>query len=116
MKIEIEHPQPGKVVVRAQGRLDSDSAPAFKEQIRDVAQTELDFVILDLEAVDFIDSSGLSALVTALKAIRQQGGMLNLCKLQPQVLTALRLTLLDRVFSIFPSVEDALSEGDLQIP
>jgi anti-anti-sigma regulatory factor len=42
--------------------------------------------------------------------------MLNLCKLQPQVLTALRLTLLDRVFSIFPSVEDALSEADLQIP
>ncbi len=116
MKIEIEHPQPGKVVVRAQGRLDSDSAPAFKEQIRDVAQTELDFVVLDLEAVDFIDSSGLSALVSALKAIRQQGGMLNLCKPQPQVLTALRLTLLDRVFPIFPSVEDALSEGDLLTP
>ena len=116
MKIEIEHPQPGWVIVKPQGRLDADTAQELKEQLHEIAQAAPDSVVVDMHAVDFIDSSGLSALVSGLKALRQHGGALHLSKPQTQALTALRLTLLDRVFPIFPSVEEALSEGNLLAP
>lgn len=116
MKIEIEHPQPGRVIVRPQGRLDADTAQGLKKQLQEIAQAGPESVVVDMQAVDFIDSSGLSALVSGLKALRQHGGALHLSKPQTQALTALRLTMLDRVFPIFPSVEEALSEGDLLAP
>ncbi len=116
MKIEIERPKPGRVIVRLQGRLDADTAPGLKEQLHEIARTGAESVVVDMQAVDFIDSSGLSALVSGLKALRQQGGALNLSQPQTQALTALRLTMLDRVFPIFTSVEEALSEGDLLAP
>lgn len=116
MKIEIEHPQEGTVVVRPEGRIDAESAPDFKKRLLQVAEKEADLLVVDLEAVSFIDSSGLSALVSGLKALRQHGGSLSLSHPQPQALKALRLTLLDRVFPIYSSVDQALSEGDLLKP
>lgn len=116
MIIEIDYPKPGQVVVKPQGRVDADTAPEFKEQLKEIAQAGAESVVVDMQAVDFIDSSGLSALVSGLKALRQQGGALNLSQPQPQALTALRLTMLDRVFPIFPSVEEALNEGNLLAP
>lgn len=111
MEIEIERPQKGMTVVRPLGRVDAESSPKFKENLKEIAQSGGMTVVIDLEGVTFIDSSGLSALVSGLKALREHGGSLNLCRLQPQALTALRLTLLDRVFPIFPSVEQAISES-----
>jgi anti-sigma B factor antagonist len=116
MKIEIEHPHKGQVVVRPKGRIDAESAPNFKERLQQIAKEDTDLLVVDLEAVNFIDSSGLSALVSGLKALRQHGGSLSLSRPQPQALKALRLTLLDRVFPIYTSVDQALSEGDLLKP
>jgi anti-anti-sigma factor len=116
MNIDVEYPQSGHVVVRPHGRVDADSAQSLKEKLREIAQTGAEYVVVDLHAVDFIDSSGLSALVSGLKALRQHGGVLNLSQPQTQALTALRLTMLDRVFPIFTSVEEALNEGDLLKP
>jgi anti-sigma B factor antagonist len=116
MNVEIEQMDSGEVVVYPQGKLDARTALAFKEQLRKIADDHPAVVIVDLAQVAFIDSSGLSALVSGMKAIRQNGGMLNLSSPRQQALTALRLTLLDRVFPIFPNLEDALEEGDLLSP
>lgn len=112
MKIEIDHPKEGKIVVRPQGRLDVQSAPLFKQQLRELVDSDGLIIVVDLEDVDFIDSSGLSALVSGLKALRERDGSLHICRPQPQGRTALRLTLLDRVFPIFPDLDQALKEGD----
>jgi anti-anti-sigma factor len=116
MNIEIERSETGQVVVRPEGRLDADTAPELKGKLHAIAGEGVEAVIVDLKLVDFIDSSGLSALVSGLKALRQHGGVLNLSQPQTQALTALRLTLLDRVFPIFPSVEEAINEGNLLKP
>ena len=116
MNIDVEHPQSGQVVVRPHGRVDADSAQDLKEKLHEIAQAGAEYVVVDLKSVDFIDSSGLSALVSGLKALRKHGGVLNLSQPQTQALTALRLTMLDRVFPIFLSVEEALNEGDLLKP
>ncbi|NIS79154.1 MAG: anti-sigma factor antagonist [Anaerolineales bacterium] len=113
MNIEIEHPQEGKIVVRPQGRVDIETGPVLKERLQDLVKTDGLTVVVDLKEVDFIDSSGLSALVSGLKALREREGTMHLVQPQPQARTALRLTLLDRVFSIFLTIEQALNNGEL---
>ncbi len=116
MKIELEHPSSERVVVRPMGRIDVESAPALRDSLKQIADTSPTLIVVDLDNVDFIDSSGLSALVSGLKATRQAGGSICLSRPHPQALTALRLTLLDRVFPIFPSVEEALEQMNPLLP
>jgi len=116
MKIEQEQPSSNQVVVRPIGRVDVETAPLLRERIKQIAETSARMVVVDLKSVEFIDSSGLSALVSGLKALRQGGGSICLCRPHPQALTALRLTLLDRVFPIFPSVEEALDQVNPLLP
>lgn len=116
MKIELEHPSSDRVVVRPMGRVDVESASALRDSLKQIADSSPAIVVVDLERVDFIDSSGLSALVSGLKATRQAGGLICLSRPHPQALTALRLTLLDRVFPIFPSVEEALNQVNPLLP
>ena len=116
MKIEQEKPNSEQVVVRPMGRIDVESAPALRENLKHIAETSPSLVVVDLKFVEFIDSSGLSALVSGLKALRQGGGSICLSRPHPQALTALRLTLLDRVFPIFPSVEEALDQVNPLLP
>jgi anti-anti-sigma factor len=116
MKIVIEKKQDGNFLVVTEGRLDADHAEALKEQLKKVSTHQPRVVVIDLSQTEFIDSSGLSALVSGLKALRENEGALYLCRPRPQALTALRLTMLDRVFPIYSSREEAFRQGDLLIP
>lgn len=84
------------------------SAPLLREQIRaEVARGNVR-VVVDLSAVDHIDSAGLSALISGLKAARQAGGSLFITKPSAPVRKILRLTNLHRVLeSCDPAGEDA---------
>ena len=112
MKIETELRPGNRAVVRPIGQVDADSASDLKAALKQAADGGADNIAVDLEQVNFIDSSGLSALVSGLKLLRQKGGTLSLSRPRPQAMTALRLTMLDRVFGIFPSVEEALQKMD----
>jgi anti-anti-sigma factor len=61
-----------------------------------------DVALVDLADVSFMDSSGLSALIMALKDIRADGGDVCLCSPQPQVKILLDLLVMEQVFKIFP--------------
>ncbi len=111
MKIDVEKPGSNQAILRPNGQVDADSAPSLKALLKQLVDEGARLLIVDLDQVDFIDSSGLSALVSGLKAVRQRGGTLNLCRAHTQALTSLRLTMLDRVFSIYPTVEEALDPG-----
>jgi anti-sigma B factor antagonist len=111
MKIDIDREKGRPTVVRAFGPVDVDTASDLRDSLRQLAEEGAGSVIVDLGDVEFIDSSGLSALVSGLKALRSKGGTLSLSRPHPQALTALRLTMLDRVFPIFPTVEEAVKQG-----
>lgn len=111
MKIDVKHLDEGKAIVTIEGRVDAETAPDLKSRLKDLAQYRVMQAFVDVEDVDFIDSSGLSAMVSGLKALRKHGGTLILCGPQPQALKALRLTLLDRVFPIYPALEEALEQA-----
>ena len=91
-------------------RIDAAMAIQFKEDMRNETESGAEYVILDLTAVEFIDSSGLGAIVASMK---QLGGerRLDLVGLSPMVEKVFRLTRMDTVFVLFPNLDSALAEA-----
>ncbi len=89
-------------------RIDAAMAIQFKEDMRAETDTTSGRVILDLSNVEFIDSSGLGAIVAAMKQLGA-GRSLDLTGLTPSVSKVFRLTRMDTVFKLFPSLDDALA-------
>jgi anti-sigma B factor antagonist len=96
-------------VIAARGRVNAVTAPALRTRIRELVEQGRTEIVYDLAEVTFLDSSGLSALVSGLKATRERGGFLKLAGTTAQVATIFKLTMLDRVFELYPSVDAALA-------
>ncbi len=108
MQIKTERLSPTQAILHPDGRMDVVSSAAARQIILDTIEGGAKFLVVDLQEVEFMDSSGLSALVSGMKALRKQEGMLTVCHANPQIRTALRLTMLDKVFPIYDSVEAAM--------
>lgn len=100
---------PGVAVVRLQGRLDLLSAQEVKTRLIDSVADGYARLVIDLGDVPFIDSSGLGAMISGLKAARQAGGDLRIARPGDQPRTVLQLTTLDRVLRPYATVEEALA-------
>jgi anti-sigma B factor antagonist len=71
-----EHPAEGALVLEVVAeRLDSDNSPGFKSRILDLANAGNDSLVLDLSKVEFMDSTGLAALVHAIKTLAPHGDL-----------------------------------------
>jgi anti-sigma B factor antagonist len=79
--------------------------------ITDTVRSGRSRIVVDLSTCEFVDSSGLGALIAGLKTARQAGGDLRIAGVGPQIATALRLTNLDRVLRAHDTVSGALSAG-----
>lgn len=90
-------------------RLDASVAPVFKQAVLKVIESGETRLVLDLGGVEFIDSSGLGAMVSILKALGGSGSI-AVCNGRVGVLSLFRLTRMDKVFSIFPSREEAVAK------
>ncbi|MFB8788456.1 MAG: STAS domain-containing protein [Potamolinea sp.] len=93
-------------VVQPSGILDGTKAGHFRQEISSLMESNVDIVLIDFQDVSFMDSSGLGALVLALKTVRAAGGKLFICSVNEQIKMLFELTSMDRVFEIFPSQED----------
>ena len=107
MEITTEDLGSGSVVLRLDGRLNMVAAPRLKSAIDQAVTGGTPRIVVDLGAVQFMDSSGLGALIAGLKKARQSSGDLRIAAVTPQVATVLRLTNLDRVLRAHESVEAA---------
>jgi anti-sigma B factor antagonist len=108
-EIEVRRDPTGPFVLSMAGRLNAVSAQRAKDEIKALAGQDGPRLVVDLSGLDFIDSSGLAALVSGFKAASERGGSLRLCGLGRQVASVFALTRLDRVFEIFPGLEEALA-------
>jgi anti-sigma B factor antagonist len=99
-----------RVVVGLRGELDVAVAVRVVAELSVVAARERD-IIVDLTGLEFIDSSGLAALVRVRRQARHAGGDLTLAAPQQQVLRVLTLTRLIDVFSVHASVDEAASDA-----
>ena len=111
MSLEVQSRQVdnGVTVVAPTGRLDVAGAPALKDAISEALKNVQPRVVLDLEGVSFVDSTGLGSVIAALKQVRSSQGDLRLAAPNQQVRVVLELTTLDRVFPYYSTVEEALS-------
>ena len=97
-----------QIISVMEDRIDAAVARAFKEAMRDMVEHAPPGVILDLGQVSFIDSSGLGAVVATLKLL-PPGSKLSLAGLTPAVDRVFRLTRMDSVFSLFPTMDAAMA-------
>ena len=89
-------------------RIDAAVAIQFKDRMRALTALGPDRILLDLHKVDFIDSSGLGAIVAAMKQLDDHQ-RLDLSGLTPNVEKVFRLTRMDTIFAIYPDVPTALA-------
>lgn len=107
MKLSSEN-RNGLEVVRVDAdRIDAAVAIQFKDRMREAIDASSGRIVLDLVQVDFIDSSGLGAIVAAMKLV-PDGRSLELAGLSPTVDKVFRMTRMDSIFSIHDSVEAAV--------
>ncbi|GAB4284352.1 MAG: STAS domain-containing protein [Oscillatoriaceae cyanobacterium] len=88
-------------VVRPNGILDGTQAIQLRQEIGQRLDKKAEIILIDLQEVTFIDSSGLGALVSALKMVRTRGGKLFICSINDQVRMLFELTSMDRVFKVY---------------
>ncbi|SCZ66506.1 STAS domain-containing protein [Epibacterium ulvae] len=100
------------VTVNAE-RIDAAMAIQFKDDMRAQTEDGPSRVILDLSQVKFIDSSGLGAIVAAMKQLGS-GRQLDLAGLTPVVDKVFRLTRMDTVFKLYATLDDATSVAPAQ--
>jgi anti-anti-sigma factor len=91
--------------IQPSGILDGTKAGQFRQEISDQVESGTDVVLIDFKDVTFMDSSGLGALVLALKTVRAAGCNLVVCSINEQIRILFELTSMDRVFEIYPSRE-----------
>jgi anti-sigma B factor antagonist len=101
---------PGTTVLGVAGEVDVHSGPVLRARIADLLDSGLHRLVVDLGDVDFLDSTGLSALVDGLSRARELGGSLTLACPQERLVRRLQLTGLDGVFVVYPTVADALAD------
>jgi len=88
-------------------RLDASGGADFKTRIGGRLDAGTRFLVLDLAEVEFVDSTGLSAILSVLKRVPPDGG-LALAGCQKQVVELVKLTRLDRILRLFPTADEAV--------
>src|SRR6202521_5666026 len=109
LEVQTRQVDNGVTVVAPTGRLDVAGAPALKDAISGEVKNGRPRVVLDMEGISFVDSTGLGSVIAALKQIRSSQGALRLAAPNQQVRVVLELTTLDRVFPYYSTVEEALT-------
>lgn len=99
MQLETRIEQDAVVITPLESRVDAYVAPAFRAALVERIDAGHRHVIINMERVEFIDSSGLGALVSALKRLGREG-TLKVCALQGNVRSMFELTRLNRVIPI----------------
>jgi len=99
----------GKTVVAVGGEIDVYTAPKLRDKITELVADGSYHLVVDMSAVEFLDSTGLGVLVGGLKKVRTHDGSLELVCNQDRLLKIFRITGLAKVFVIHESADAALA-------
>lgn len=95
-------------VLAVKGEIDVYTAPLFKQAVGGLLENGATHVIIDMQGVTYMDSSGFGTLLGATRRLRPEGGALHLVGVAPMVLRMLHLTRLDTVIELHPDLDDAV--------
>ena len=103
------HTQDGIEVVDVEGEIDVYTAPRLRELLIELVNVGHYQLVVNMEKVEFLDSTGLGVLVGGLKRVRAHDGSLDLVCTQERILKIFRITGLTKVFGIHSSVGEAIA-------
>ena len=110
MNLKLGHySKDGIEVIDVEGTIDIYTAPRLRELLIDLVSTDSYQLIVNLERVEFLDSTGLGVLVGGLKRVRAHDGSLDLVCTQERILKIFRITGLAKVFGIHETVDQAIA-------
>jgi|tagenome__1003787_1003787.scaffolds.fasta_scaffold17603047_2 anti-sigma B factor antagonist len=111
LKVTAGRPTATLTVLHASGEIDRDSVPVLVDAAEDALDDGADRLVVDLAAVTFCDSSGLSVFVQLHRRAAARGGSFALAAVQPPVRMVLQATNLDRLLEVHPTVDEAVRAG-----
>lgn len=99
--------QDGFSITEVSGEVDVHTAPELDQCLSEVIAAGGRKIVVDLSAVDFLDSTGLGVLVKALKQVRDEEGSVSVVATTERITKVFRITGLDSAIGVFDSVEQA---------
>jgi anti-sigma B factor antagonist len=102
------HTKDGIEIVDVEGEIDVYTAPRLRELLIELVNSSHYQLVVNMEKVEFLDSTGLGVLVGGLKRVRAHDGSLDLVCTQERILKIFRITGLTKVFGIHDSVDEAI--------
>jgi anti-sigma B factor antagonist len=103
LRFTIDSDHPDFTVLTVEGEIDLYTSPVLRQQLVALAEGGATRLVINLEPVEFLDSTGLGVLVAALNRFRRLDGDVELICSQPRILRVFEITGLTRVFTIHPS-------------
>jgi len=97
-------------VLQVTGEIDMATAPTLRQRVLLVTGWEPDGLVLDLDRVDFVDSTGLGVMVGAAKRMRMIGGGFRIVCSQKHLIDLFSITRLNEVFSLYDTLDEALAD------
>lgn len=97
-------------ILRVAGELDMSTAPRLRQRVIAIVASGSTKLVLDLEGVDFLDSTALGVLVGVVKRLRTNDGELRMVCTRESLLKLFEITGLDKVFQLYDSVDTAIPE------
>ena len=107
LKVNDRTTDDGLTVITVEGEIDVYTAPKLREKLIDLVNKGKFHLLVDMEKVEFLDSTGLGVLVGGLKRVRAHDGSLELVCTQERILKIFRITGLTKVFGIHDSIAEA---------
>jgi len=111
MDITVKDLGDGVAVLQLDGRLNMVTASCLRDHVGSAVASGQNRIAVDLAGIEFIDSSGLGALINGLKTARQAGGDLRIAAPNDQVKLVLQLTNMQRLLTAYDSAETAFIDG-----
>ena len=108
MKYTIDKQEKYSLIKLHEEKLDSNIAPSLKSEMITLHAEGILNIILDLSEVKYTDSSGLSALLVGNRIVQEDGGIFVLACLSDHTMKLIKISQLDSVLNILPSVEESV--------
>jgi anti-sigma B factor antagonist len=110
LAITVHSPEKTVRIVDLHGEIEIYTSQLLKERMNSIVQDGANTVVLNLENVEYLDSTGLGVLIGTLKKLKEAGGQLLLAAPGARVMRVLEITGLDKVFDISATVAEAAAK------
>lgn len=95
-------------VIRVIGRVDAATAPQFEARLHDQIKADHTWLVLEMDATDYMSSAAVRALISAQKTLRGKGGGVVLAQPSDRVKEIIQIAGMEALFPIYPTTEAAM--------